>query len=95
MEKAYKEEITTFNNKPPVYLGRPQQMKRSLDVTNTFPPNHPLANLPSPFQQQQQARLQYYHHRPPVYVEKPSFGLRDFELQDTLGELDDVLKYKR
>ncbi|KAG1240091.1 hypothetical protein G6F68_018001 [Rhizopus microsporus] len=91
MEKAYKEEITTFNNKPPVYLGRPQQMKRSLDVTNTFPPHHPLANLSSPFQQQQQARLQYYHHRPPVYVEKPSFGLRDFELQDTLGELDDVL----
>ncbi|KAG0760185.1 hypothetical protein G6F57_010428 [Rhizopus arrhizus] len=85
MEKAYKEEITTFNNKPPVYLGRPQQMKRSLDVTNTFPPHHPLANLSSPFQQQQQARLQYYHHRPPVYVEKPSFGLRDFELQDTLG----------
>ncbi|CEJ02592.1 Putative cAMP-dependent protein kinase 9 [Rhizopus microsporus] len=94
MDKAYKEETTTYNNnnnnsnnnnKPPVYLSQPRpQLKRSI-VDSAFPPNHPLAGLPTPYQQQQQARLQYYHNRPPVYVEKPSFGLRDFEIQETLG----------
>ncbi|CAO3621657.1 unnamed protein product [Cunninghamella blakesleeana] len=57
-----------------------------------LPPNHPLANMPMPMSpnthtlyQQQQSRLQYYHKRSPVYVQKPSFGLNDFELLDTLG----------
>ncbi|SAL98351.1 hypothetical protein [Absidia glauca] len=57
-----------------------------------FPPNHPLANMAVPLSpsahtlyQQQQSRLQYYHSRAPVYVQKPSFGLNDFELLDTLG----------
>ncbi|KAI8093305.1 camp-dependent protein kinase 9 [Halteromyces radiatus] len=57
-----------------------------------FPPNHPLANMPVPLSpsthtlyQQQQSRLQYYHSRAPVYVQKPSFGLTDFDLLDTLG----------
>lgn len=81
MEK-YKEGPATI--KTPTYHGQGRsQLKRSLD--NSFAPGHPLANLPTLFQKQQQARLQYYHHRPPVYVDKPSFGLRDFELQDTLG----------
>lgn len=76
-------------NKPPVYLSNPRpHLKRSLDQT-PFPPNHPLAGLPlpspTPYQQQQAARLQYYHTRSPAYVEHPSFGLNDFELQDTLG----------
>ncbi|KAI8979569.1 camp-dependent protein kinase 9 [Mycotypha africana] len=59
--------------------------------TSPFPSNHPLANLPlpimmpTPYQQQQQAKLHYYHHKPPVYVERPSFTVKDFELQDTLG----------
>ncbi|KAI8147959.1 camp-dependent protein kinase 9 [Fennellomyces sp. T-0311] len=52
---------------------------------SAFPPNHPLANLASAQQHAQASRLQYYHSRPPVYVPKPSFGLKDFELLDTLG----------
>lgn len=77
-------------NKPPVYLSNPRpHLKRSLEQT-PFPPNHPLAGLPlpspTPYQQQQAARLQYYHTRSPAYVEHPSFGLNDFELQDTLGK---------
>ncbi|KAI8641702.1 camp-dependent protein kinase 9 [Parasitella parasitica] len=77
-------------HKPAVYLNSPRpHLKRPLEA-NTFPPNHPLAGLPlnqspTPYQQQQAARLNYYHTRSPVYVEKPSFGLKDFELQDTLG----------
>ena len=53
-----------------------------------FPPNHPLAGLASAqsIQQAQASRLQYYHSRAPVYVPKPSFGLKDFELLDTLGK---------
>ncbi|KAI8387511.1 kinase-like domain-containing protein [Blakeslea trispora] len=95
MEKAIfsKEESQTTsrmnNNKPQVYLSNPRPLlKRPLDG-NTFPPNHPLANLPipspTPYQQQQAVRLHYYHTRPSAYVESPSFGLKDFELQDTLG----------
>jgi hypothetical protein len=77
------------NNKPPVFLSNPRpHLKRPLD-TSSFPPSHPLAGLPlpspTPYQQQQAARLQYYHTRPAAYVENPSFGLKDFELQDTLG----------
>lgn len=80
------------NNKPPVYLNNPRpHLKRPLE-SNAFPPHHPLAGLPlpqspTPYQQQQAARLQFYHTRPSAYVEKPSFGLNDFELQDTLGNL--------
>ncbi|OBZ81504.1 cAMP-dependent protein kinase catalytic subunit beta, partial [Choanephora cucurbitarum] len=78
-----------MNNKPQVYLSNPRPLlKRPMD-NNAFPPNHPLANLPipspTPYQQQQAARLHYYHTRPSAYVENPSFGLKDFELQDTLG----------
>lgn len=81
---------TALNNKPPVFLSNPRpHLKRPLD-TSSFPPSHPLAGLPlpspTPYQQQQAARLQYYHTRPPAYVENPSFGLKDFELQDTLGK---------
>ncbi|KAG2206179.1 hypothetical protein INT46_007174 [Mucor plumbeus] len=78
------------NNKPPVYLNNPRpHLKRPLE-SNAFPPHHPLAGLPlpqspTPYQQQQAARLHFYHTRPSAYVEKPSFGLQDFELQDTLG----------
>ncbi|KAI8376233.1 camp-dependent protein kinase 9 [Radiomyces spectabilis] len=62
-------------------------------MKQSLPPNHPLAGLmhsspPSAaalYQQQQMNRLHYYHTRPPVYVSKPSFGLKDFELLDTLG----------
>ena len=77
--------------KPPVFLSNPRpQLKRPLETT-PFPPNHPLAGLPlpspTPYQLQQAARLQYYHTRPPVYVGCPSFGLNDFELQDTLGKI--------
>ncbi|KAI8063799.1 camp-dependent protein kinase 9 [Gongronella butleri] len=58
-----------------------------------LPPNHPLANMSIPLSpnsaqamlHQQQSRLQYYHNRPPVYVKKPTFGLKEFELLDTLG----------
>lgn len=87
-----KEDPTTrlVNSKPPVYLSNPRpHLKRPLDQQTPFPPNHPLAGLPlpspTPYQQQQAARLQFYHTRPPAYVENPSFGLKDFELQDTLG----------
>ncbi|KAL1926709.1 hypothetical protein VTP01DRAFT_5604 [Rhizomucor pusillus] len=55
----------------------------------SLPPNHPLAGLPSVHalqqQQYQASRLHFYHTRPPVYVPRPSFGLKDFELLDTLG----------
>lgn len=93
MDKSVKEESSPSrlnnNTKPPVYLSHPRpHLKRPLDA-GSFPPHHPLAGLPlpqpTPFQQQQSARLQYYHTRPPTYVENPSFGLIDFELQDTLG----------
>lgn len=84
---------TRDSNKPPVYLSNPRpQLKRPLEsatATTPFPPNHPLANFPlptpTPYQQQQAARLQYFHTREPVYVNNPTFGLKDFELQDTLG----------
>ncbi|KAI7851692.1 camp-dependent protein kinase 9 [Circinella umbellata] len=67
----------------------PHPLKRHEQSTNSsgFPPNHPLAGLASAqsIQQAQASRLQYYHSRTPVYVPKPSFGLKDFELLDTLG----------
>ena len=65
-----------------IMLDQPRLKKKPLDNTK-----HSSNKLPTLYQQQQQARLQYFHHRQPVYVEKPSFGLNDFELQDTLGEL--------
>lgn len=86
--------MSSSNMKPPVYLNNPRpHLKRPLE-SNAFPPNHPLAGLPlpqspTPYQQQQAARLHFYHTRPPAYVEKPSFGLKDFELQDTLGKLSE------
>ncbi|KAI8391206.1 camp-dependent protein kinase 9 [Radiomyces spectabilis] len=59
--------------------------KRQTDLS--FPPNHPLAGLGNiaAYHQQQASRLQHFHTRPPVYVRNPSFGLAEFELQDTLG----------
>ncbi|KAI9247325.1 camp-dependent protein kinase 9 [Sporodiniella umbellata] len=76
-------EISSF--KTANYLDESRnQLKRSMDTS--FPPNHPLAGaMPSPFQKQQQARLHFYHTRPPIFTKKPGFGLKDFELQDTLG----------
>lgn len=88
---------TTFNNNAP---SSPDRALRSPSLkqrppespSSAFPPNHPLAGLPYPnnnalqLQQYQASRLQYYHTRPPVYVAKPSFGLKDFELLDTLGK---------
>ncbi|KAI7905396.1 camp-dependent protein kinase 9 [Cokeromyces recurvatus] len=89
MEKLVinKEEKTSNSNKPTIYLSHPHVLNKSSFTDNGFPPNHPLAGLPfpSPYQQQQQIRLTYFHTRSPVYVETPSFGLKDFELKDTLG----------
>ncbi|KAI9263207.1 kinase-like domain-containing protein [Phascolomyces articulosus] len=77
---------------PPLSLrlpSAPHPLKRHDQPTTIsgFPPNHPLAGLASAqsIQQAQANRLHYYHTRSPVYVPKPSFGLKDFELLDTLG----------
>jgi hypothetical protein len=83
-----------------VYLGHPRPSQESSRMSivkqpqqQGFPPNHPLANMAIPLSpssrtlyQQQQSRLHYYHTRAPVYVQKPSFGLNDFDLLDTLGK---------
>jgi protein kinase X len=97
MDKSVREESSTSrlnNTKPQVYLSNPRPpLKRALDNA-CFPPHHPLAGFqpppqqqPTPHQLQQAARLRDYHNKPPAYVERPSFGLNDFELQDTLGIL--------
>lgn len=82
-----------------VYLGQPRPSQEPSRMSTAkqqqgFPPNHPLANMAIPMSpssrtlyQQQQSRLHYYHTRPPVYVQKPSFGLTDFDLLDTLGKV--------
>ncbi|KAI7855462.1 camp-dependent protein kinase 9 [Circinella umbellata] len=81
--------LRSSNNNSPATTGT----GTSTNNKRALPANHPL-NTPPPsavsaqpslYQQQQAKRLQYYHTRSPVYVVNPSFGLKDFELLDTLG----------
>ncbi|KAI8066645.1 kinase-like domain-containing protein [Gongronella butleri] len=52
-------------------------------------PKYDNSKRPTPptvlYQQQQQVKLLQFHLQVPLYVHKPSFGLQDFDLLDTLG----------
>ncbi|KAG0173595.1 cAMP-dependent protein kinase [Apophysomyces sp. BC1015] len=78
----------TLPQSPTMRLQSSSTKRHTVDPSS-FPPNHPLSNrLPptnSAYQQQQLNRLQYYHNRPPVYVAKPRFEFKDFELMEILG----------
>ncbi|KAL0080624.1 camp-dependent protein kinase 9 [Phycomyces blakesleeanus] len=63
-------------------------LKKSSETSGQLLIKNPLPRMPAAHQagiQHQINRLQHFHTQSPVYVAKPSFELKDFELLDTLG----------
>ncbi|RUS25446.1 hypothetical protein BC938DRAFT_472167 [Jimgerdemannia flammicorona] len=45
----------------------------------------PSPTMVNPYLSEHQLLIQYWHNQPSAYVQNPNFGLKDFELMETLG----------